>query len=225
MKRGLWIALEGGDAVGKSTQAPRVATELRKQSELQVVEVPEFSDSPIGIAIATIISRNRFFSLENKTTPLADILTTFSDLAYLYEKIIFPTTQAGGIALSDRSPASPLAYQLTSRSGKLDRKEEKLFLAVASLISKYSLVPDLSILLCLPEEEMVKRVVGRGEIYPTVEELTYLDGVQTQLKRAARLTSREVIEADGGPPVEIVTASIIQVCLEKIAKNRKDDEG
>lgn len=225
MRRGLWIALEGSDAVGKSTQTPRVAAELRKRNELQVVEVPEFSDSPIGMAIASIISRNRFFSLENKTTPLADILTTLSDLAYLYEKTIFPTMQTGGIALSDRSPASPLAYQLTSRSGKLDRREEKLFSAVASLISDCSIVPDLSILLCLPEKEMLIRVIGRGEINPTAEELTYLDGVQTQLRRATRLTSREVIEVDGSPPIEDVTVSIIQICLEKIAKNRKGDEG
>lgn len=217
MRRGLWIALEGNDAVGKSTQVPKVAVELRERSGLQVAEIPEFSDSPVGVAIAAIITENRFFSLENKTTPLADIMTTLSDLAYLYEKIISPTIQVGGIALSDRSPASPLAYQLVSESGRLEQKGEKLFTSVASLISECSLVPDLSVLLCIPEEEMIKRVVDRGETPPTAKELIYLHGVQDQLKRAAYLTSREVIEIDGSLFVDEVTLLIANVCLEKVA--------
>lgn len=219
MKRGLWIALEGGDAVGKSTQIPKVAAELRKRSGLQVAEIPEFSDSPVGMAIAAIISENRFFSLEKKTTPLADIMTTLSDLAYLYEKTISPTIQIGGIALSDRSPASPLTYQLVSGSGRLEQKGEKLFTSVVSLISECSLVPDLSVLLCIPEEEMIKRVVGRGETSPTLEELNYLRGVQNQLNRAARLTSRKVIEIDGSQSVDEVTLLIANTCLNKIVQS------
>lgn len=222
MKRGLWIALEGGDAVGKSTQIPIVATELSKRSGLQVTEIPEFSDSAVGIAISSIISQNRFFSLANKTTPMADILTTFSDLAYLYEKTISPTIQAGGVALSDRSPASPLSYQLTSESGKLEPEGEQIFSAMISLISACSLTPDLSVLISIPEEEMIKRMIKRGETYPGTEELIYLGGVQTQLRRVAHLTSRKVIEIDGSQPVDKVTLSITNACWETIVYNAKN---
>ena len=219
MRRGLWIALEGADAVGKSTQVPKVAAALRKRDGLVVAEIPEFSDSPVGIAILAVISKNRFFSLENKTTPLADLLTTLSDLAFLYEKTISPTLQAGGIALSDRSPASPLAYQLTPESGRLGVNGEKLFTAVTSLISECSLYPDLSVFLSLPDDEMIKRVVNRGEPHPTGTELIYLRGVQSQLKRTARLTSKEIIEVDGSPSIEEVTSLIVNICLEKISKS------
>ena len=221
MRRGLWIALEGVDATGKSTQVPKVAAALRKRDGLLVAEIPEFSDSPVGTAILAVISKNRFFSLANKTTPLADLLTTLSDLAYLCEKTISPTLQAGGIALSDRSPASPLAYQLTPESGKLEVNGEKLFTAVASLISECSLRPDLSVLLSLPDDEMIKRVVNRGEPPPTGTELTYLRGVQSQLKRAASLTSKEVIEVDGSSSIEEVTSLIVNICLEKNSRSRR----
>lgn len=216
MKRGLWIALEGGDAVGKSTQIPVVATELRKRSGLQVTEIPEFSDSAVGMAISSIILQNRFFSLANKTTPIADILTTFSDLAYLYEKTISPMIQAGGVALSDRSPASPLSYQLTSESGKLEPEREQVFTAMISLISACSLTPDLSVLISVPKEEMIKRMIKRGETHPSTEELIYLAGVQTQLRRAAHLTSKKVIEIEGSQSVDEVTLLITNACWETI---------
>lgn len=219
MRKGLWIALEGADAVGKSTQIPMVAVALRKCGGLLVAEIPEFSDSPVGTAILAIISENRFFSLDNKTTPFADLLTTLSDLAYLYEKTISPILQVGGVALSDRSPASPLAYQLTPKLGNLEQNGEKLFTAVASMISECSLCPDLSVILRLSEVETIRRIINRGEPPPTESELTYLLGVQSQLRQAARLTSKEVVEVDGSPSIEKVTASIVDICLEKISQS------
>ncbi len=215
----MWIAIEGVDAVGKSTQVSRVAAKLRESTGRAVVEIPEFSDSPVGTAIVSIIAQQRFFSLDNnKMTPLADILTTLSDLTYLYEKHIVPAVENGGIAISDRSPASPLGYQLTSGDERMQSKSQKLFEVVAGFIGACNVVPDLCILLSLPDTEIAKRVVARGELQPTSEEITYLQMVKKQLERAATMTCREIVEVNGNQAIQTITDNIVEICLDRINK-------
>lgn len=48
IKRGFWVALDGIDAVGKTSQVEAVATSLRKRAGKDVITVAEFSTTNVG---------------------------------------------------------------------------------------------------------------------------------------------------------------------------------
>jgi thymidylate kinase len=110
LPQGSWIALEGTDVVGKTSQL----SELVKAScmVLPCAAIMEFSNSPLGKTINEIISQQRFYSLDPQhRTPKADTLALAADLMFNIERDIVPTLRKNGLIFSDRGPASTLAYQ------------------------------------------------------------------------------------------------------------------
>jgi dTMP kinase len=112
---GVFIAFEGGEGVGKSTQIRLLADWLRAHG-IAVTETFEPGSTEIGAQIRRIL-------LEHDgpdPSPRAEALLFAADRAHHVDTVIRPALERGGVVLTDRYVDSSLAYQGAGRSFDAD---------------------------------------------------------------------------------------------------------
>ena len=198
-RKGLWVVIDGIDAVGKTTQVGLIADQSSIDN-IPIVLLPEFSNSAIGETIRRILTTQRFYSLDfSKTTPLADTVHLLSDMLFSYEKVTVPEITKGSIVLSDRGPLSFFGYQ-SVRVAKRSARGLSLSSAaewVGKLVEHSYLLPDLTIVLDIPNSELNRRVVLRGENELEESELCFLNEVNSLMKKNTNLFSKKSVIIDG----------------------------
>ena len=146
MARGRFITLEGGEGVGKSTQATRLAEALRARGA-DVRETREPGGSPGAEAIRALL----LDGAGDRWTPRAEALLFAAARADHVARTIRPALEAGKWVLCDRYIDSSLAYQ-----GGADGLGDDAILLLHSVGSE-ALMPDRTLLLCLPAPEAAQR--------------------------------------------------------------------
>ena len=136
MPSGRFIAFEGGEGAGKSTQAAALAAHLREQGR-EVVVTREPGGAPAAEAIREILLDHRFAGLSAR----AETLLFAAARAEHVERTIRPGLERGAVVITDRYLDSSIAYQGISRALGIDVVEE------ISLWATESLLPDLTIVL------------------------------------------------------------------------------
>ncbi len=145
---GLYIALEGPEGAGKTTQLQRLSARLRSAG-LEVVETREPGGTAVGEAVrALLLDPARHLS------PEAEMLLFAAARAQLVREVVQPALERGQVVLSDRSVYASLAYQGFGRGLDLEVIRRVNEVATAGLL------PDLVLLLDLPVEEGLRRDVG-----------------------------------------------------------------
>lgn len=170
--RGRWIAVEGGDGTGKTTQCERLV------AALDAVAASEPGGTRIGTKIREILLDRDLTEMDVR----AEALLYAADRAQQYAQIIHPALCAGRHVVSSRTVWSSMAYQ-TARGADRDDIER---------INDYALDdhwPDLVIYLDLDPDDAGERVTARG----TPDRLE-AEGVT--LQRAAREQFLRYAEAD-----------------------------
>ena len=130
-KRGRFIAFEGGDGSGKSTQAARLA------DSLDAVLTREPGGTSIGSKIRELV----LDPLHHELTSRTEALLMAAARAQHVEERILPDLLEGRDVISDRFVASSLAYQGVGRG---------LGIEVISELNEFAtngLAPDLTVLL------------------------------------------------------------------------------
>jgi dTMP kinase len=146
---GLFLALEGGEGAGKSTQT-RLLVAWLEQSGREVVVTREPGATPAGARIRTLLLDPATGSL----APRAEALLYAADRAQHVEHVIVPALRRGAVVVTDRYVDSSLAYQGAGR--ELDREEvEKL-----SRWATGGLNPDLTLLLDVDPVVGLARIAG-----------------------------------------------------------------
>jgi dTMP kinase len=143
--RGRYIAFEGAEGCGKSTQAARLATAL------DAVLTRETGGTAIGERIRKILH-------DTKVTNLADhaeALLTAADRAQHLAEIVMPALDAGRHVVSDRSVYSTLAYQGYGRGLDVDEVRRINCWAIGNRW------PDLVLYLAVDADVQSKRMHGR----------------------------------------------------------------
>jgi dTMP kinase len=142
---GLYIALEGPEGAGKTTQLRRLAARLRSLG-LQVVETREPGGTAVGEAVrALLLDPRGHLSAE------AEMLLFAAARAQLVREVVRPALDRGQVVLSDRSVYASLAYQGFGRGLDVEVVRRVNEVATAGLL------PDLVVLLDLPVEEGLRR--------------------------------------------------------------------
>lgn len=183
---GKWIALDGVDAVGKSTQVQRLKERI-EASGLPAMVLPECSESLLGQTIQRIIEERRFYALHAlRKTPFADTYALLADTAYKIESEGADILKAGGVALSDRGLLSLVGYQ-SKRAElyggmSLSTVVDTLSHVVRSAMEHLS-IPDHHVLLTIDEDEMQRRVVGRGETFMEPADLRFMSEVRSIMEQ------------------------------------------
>ncbi|MFE1228184.1 dTMP kinase [Streptomyces sp. NPDC058745] len=107
---GFFIALEGGDGAGKSTQAQALADWIRAKGH-EVVVTREPGATPIGKRLRSILLDVSSAGLSNR----AEALLYAADRAEHVDSLVKPALERGAIVISDRYIDSSVAYQGAGR--------------------------------------------------------------------------------------------------------------
>ena len=107
---GVFVALEGGEGAGKSTQA-RLLSEWLDSQGYSVVLTHEPGDSAVGRQLRSILLSPETGALDHR----AEALLYAADKAEHVEKLIRPALAQGKVVITDRYVDSTLAYQGAGR--------------------------------------------------------------------------------------------------------------
>ena len=148
---GLFIAFEGGEGAGKSTQVRLLCEWLTTQGRAARATF-EPGGTPAGAVVRAIVLDRAHTGL----SPRAEALLYAADRAQHAHAVLRPALAAGEVVVTDRYVDSSLAYQGAGRTIGLDD------VAAISRWATQGLRPDLTVLLDLPPETGLARARGRA---------------------------------------------------------------
>ena len=149
---GLFIAFEGGEGAGKSTQARRLADALSARG-YDVVLTFEPGATELGRQIrALLLDKN-----STDMSPRTEAMLYAADRAQHVGEIIRPALARGAVVITDRYVDSSLAYQGAGR--ELEAAEVRRL----SQWATDGLSPDLIVLLDIDPEIGLRRATGPGD--------------------------------------------------------------
>ncbi|MER7665526.1 dTMP kinase [Streptomyces sp. NPDC096193] len=143
---GFFIAIEGGDGAGKSTQVEALAQWIRAKGH-EVVVTREPGATPVGKRLRSILLDVSSAGLSNR----AEALLYAADRAEHVGSVVRPALERGAIVISDRYIDSSVAYQGAGRD--LSPTE----IARISRWATDGLVPHLTVLLDVSPEAARER--------------------------------------------------------------------
>ena len=149
LRSGWFLALEGGEGAGKSTQARRLAEWLTGHGH-EVVVTHEPGDTRVGAILRRLLLDHDAGPLDART----EALLFAADRAQHVAEVIRPALARGAVVITDRYVDSSLAYQGAGRTLEVDE------VAHLSVWATAGLVPDLTVVLDLPAPVGLARVPG-----------------------------------------------------------------
>ena len=146
MRAGRFIVLEGGDGVGKSTQAALLSSFMDARGIPHVL-TREPGGTPVGEAIRELLLGRADFDMPAET----ELLLMLAARATFVRDVVRPALAEGKVVLADRFSLSTLAYQGYGRGLDLDDVREAIRIATGGLDA------DLYVVLDLPAREGTAR--------------------------------------------------------------------
>ncbi|MDR8408281.1 dTMP kinase [Nonomuraea sp. 3-1Str] len=193
---GLFVAFEGGEGSGKTTQSRMIAIWLRDQG-YDVVQTREPGSTKVGMRLRAIL----LDAAERGLSPRAEALLYAADRAEHVEKVIRPALQRGAIVVCDRYVDSSLAYQGAGRS--LDRQD----VAKVNAWATGALVPHLTVLIDTPPSVGLTRLGGAADRIES-EPLDFHERVRKEFRALAAADPGRYFVVDGTLPPEQITRAI-----------------
>ncbi|NCB03148.1 MAG: thymidylate kinase, partial [Spirochaetia bacterium] len=193
----LWIALDGIDGCGKSTQVKRVVDSLKDATPFR------FPSDPVVIAEALETSH----PLERALIFMADMVNSAT--------MIRAIKKDGGCAVSDRSIVSTYAYQ-SVKCIHGDFKAVDMY----RQLNIPSLIPDLVVYIRIPLAEALRRIQSRAEDGVDISEFEVPERLartyrQMELLIPELTKSNIAVTVDGLQPMEKVTLDILAAIRER----------
>jgi dTMP kinase len=155
--RGLFITFEGGDGVGKTTQAALLDEWLAARGRT-VVRTREPGGTEVGVLIRDIVLHHR-----GEVAARAEALLYAADRAHHVETVVKPALERGEVVIQDRYLDSSVAYQGAGRVLGRDEVRE------LSLWATGGLLPDLTVLLDLDHDAARDRLDADDKPFDRLE--------------------------------------------------------
>jgi dTMP kinase len=149
---GLFIAFEGGEGAGKSTQAAQLVSALRSRGH-EVVATFEPGATAVGRQLRQVLLDRANTDMSART----EAMLYAADRAQHVNEVIRPALERGAIVVTDRYLDSSLAYQGGGRD--LDPHEVRRL----SRWATDGLRPDLTVLLDVAPAVGLARATGPGD--------------------------------------------------------------
>jgi dTMP kinase len=183
---GVFIAMEGGDGAGKSTQAGLLYTWLQEHGHTVVV-TREPGGTSLGRTVRELVLHG------DHVTPRAEALLFAADRAHHVQTLILPALARGEAVITDRYMDSSIAYQGAGRDLGVGEVRE------LNLWATGGLVPNLTVLIDLPADVGRAR---RGGVHDRLEsESAHFHGAVRDLFLAlARADPNRYLVVDGELP-------------------------
>jgi dTMP kinase len=188
-----WIALEGGEGSGKSTQARLLA------ERLDAVLTREPGGTAVGARVRDLLLDPTVAGLDAR----AETLLMAADRAQHVAELVRPALASGRSVVSDRSAWSSLAYQGHGRGLGVDAVR-----AVCDWATD-GLWPDLAVLLDVPGDERAARMTDPPDRMESAG-ATFHAAVAEGFRALAAASPAEWAVVDGTGSVEDVFARVVE---------------
>ncbi|MFV0134540.1 dTMP kinase [Streptomyces sp. HMX87] len=193
---GFFIALEGGDGAGKSTQAEALAEWIRAKGH-EVVLTREPGATPVGKRLRSILLDVSSAGLSHR----AEALLYAADRAEHVDTVVRPALERGAVVISDRYIDSSVAYQGAGRD--LSPTE----IARINRWATNGLVPHLTVLLDVPPETARERFTEAPDRLES-EPAEFHARVRAGFLTLAAADPGRYLVVDAGQEPEAVTAAV-----------------
>lgn len=199
---GRYIALEGVEGCGKSTQAALLA------ADLGAVLTRETGGTAIGDRIRSVLHDPGNVHLD----PIAEALLIAGDRAQHRAEVVAPALAAGRDVVSDRSVWSSVAYQGYGRELPVDVVREVNDWALAGHW------PDLVVLLRLAPDDVERRLAGRSLDRFEREDAAFFQRVASGFDALAAADPQHWIVVEAGGTVDEVFAELRRAVGERLSR-------
>lgn len=197
MARPPFIALEGIDGSGKTTQCPLLCKWLEERG-IPALQCADPGSTLVGDQIRSLLLEHR-----GEMDVICEALLFMASKAELVAEVIRPALDRNQAVITDRYLLSTVAYQ--GYAGGIDIEE----LWRLGYFATGGLEPDVNIVLDIPVHLALSR---RGKKPDRVEQrgLEYHEAVRQGFLTEAQRRPDRIRVVDGSPPIEAVLARIIQ---------------
>lgn len=195
-RTGLFIAFEGGEGSGKSTQAKLLKSWFEEEGA-KVTLTREPGGSDLGVNLREIL-------LSKSTgviSPRAEALMYAADRAHHVYSIIRPALDKGEVVITDRYLDSSIAYQGAGRT--LASNE----VARISRWATESLIPNLTVILDQPAEIGLRRIKDADRLES--ESIDFHNRVRQEYIQLANLDPERYLVVDAQRPIVDIHAEIV----------------
>jgi dTMP kinase len=212
--QGVFIVFEGGEGIGKTTQAKLLKAWLEQEGE-SVVLSREPGGSDLGIEIRKILLSHS----TGEISPRAEALLYAADRAHHVFSVIRPALTAGEVVISDRYFDSSIAYQ---GAGRVLEPGE---VARISRWATESLFPTLTIIIDLPAEIGLGRLKSKDRLES--QPLAFHERVRQEFLQLSLLDPERYVIVDGSKSIEDIHSAIITRVSEigALKRNAREDKG
>jgi dTMP kinase len=209
--QGIFIAFEGGEGTGKSTQSKLLAQWLEQEGETVLL-----SREPGGTELGKDLRKILLGHETGDISPRAEALLYAADRAHHVYSVIRPALDRGEVVISDRYFDSSAAYQ---GAGRVLNPTE---VARISRWATESLYPTLTILIDLPAEIGLGRLQSRDRL--EAESNDFHERVRQEYLQIAMMDPERYFVVDGTQSVEEINTQITARVAEFPALKRNTDE-
>jgi dTMP kinase len=206
---GCFVAFEGGEGSGKSTQARRLGAWLTAEG-YDVLLTHEPGDTEIGRQLRRIVLDPATGTMSDRT----ETLLYAADKAEHVERVVAPALARGAVVVTDRYVDSTLAYQGAGRSLADDEVEQIARWATGDLR------PHLTVLLDLDPEAGLTRFEGRDRIEQ--ESHAFHERVRSMFLRLAAAHPERYLVVDARRPVDEIERLVrerVEPLLDRAARH------
>jgi dTMP kinase len=205
--KGIFIAFEGGEGTGKSTQSKLLQKWLEQEGETVVL-----SREPGGTDLGKDLRKILLGHETGVISPRAEALLYAADRAHHVFSVIRPGLDRGDVVITDRYFDSSAAYQ---GAGRVLNPSE---VARISRWATESLYPTLTILIDVPAEVGLSRLQSRDRL--EAEPTEFHERVRQEFLQIAMMDPERYFVVDGTQSVEEIHTQIIARVAELPALKR-----
>jgi dTMP kinase len=209
---GCFVALEGGEGAGKSTQA-RLLRDWLESEGYDVVLTHEPGDTEVGRLVRRIVLDPATGDISSRT----EALLYAADKAEHVDRVVVPALARGAVVVTDRYVDSTLAYQGAGRD-LVDLEVERV-----ARWATGDLRPHLTVLLDLPPQQGFTRFEERDRIEG--ESLEFHERVRDMFQRLAGSAPEHYLVVDARRPVQEIATQIrtrLTPLLDQAVRHRVD---
>ena len=202
-----FIAFEGGEGAGKSTQEALLAEWLTAEGR-SVLRTREPGGTPAGEAIRAVLLGNEYSGLD----PRAEALLFAAARGEHVERVIRPALESGTVVVCDRYIDSSVAYQGIGRDLGAD------YVRDLSLWATRGLVPDLTVVLDIDPQVGLSRVERPDRLES--EPIDYHRRVRQAFLDIAHVQEHRYLVLDASDSKDAIAATIRTRVTELVGVQR-----
>ena len=212
--QGIFIAFEGGEGIGKSTQSKLLKAWLEQEGE-SVVLSREPGGTDLGKEIRHILLSHH----TGEISPRAEALLYAADRAHHVFSVIRPALANGQVVISDRYFDSSIAYQ---GAGRVLEPGE---VARISRWATESLFPTLTIIIDLPAEIGLGRLKSKDRLES--QPIEFHERVRQEFLQLAAVDPERYFIVNGNQSIDDTHTAIISRVsqISALKRNAVEDKG